>query len=186
MFSQPTLYPTIPIFCPQSWKKDFLSSVSDGFPLTSSVAQSKTGSDCACKSVETINSGCCKNSRKGEEEDEIEEGDEDLYESTSEEEEEEVGSEGEDVDMEDLGSIVNGSNGVGNGEVDVEEKNRRNEAKTDGMKKRKRIVGKKPKKETSTTTPREMITPALRTALTKQVNMGSISDYHHNFVTSPP
>ena len=105
--------------------------------------------------------------------------DEDLYESTSEEEEEEVGSEGEDVDMEDLGSIVNGSNGsngVGNGEVDVEEKNRRNEAKTDGMKKRKRIVGKKPKKETSTTTPREMITPALRTALTKQVNMGSISD----------
>ena len=97
-----------------------------------------------------------------------------MYESTSEEGEE-IGSEGEDVDMEDLGSIV-------------AENNRKNEEKSAGLdgiangdaaldgitngdagngRVRKRIVGKKPKKELAA--PREMITPALRAALTKQV-----------------
>ena len=61
--------------------------------------------------------------------------------------------------MEDLGSIV-------------ADKNRKNEEinADSGMKKgRRRIIGKKPAPENKA--PREMITPALRAALTKQVPM---------------
>ena len=148
----------------------------DGFSLQSAVEdETQIDNGCACKSAEkTV---CCKTGRENgetagnpggekEEEEQEEEEEGELYESTSEEEEE-VGSEGEDVDMEDLGSVVADKNREN--ERRTEAGNAENDAGNEGVKKgRRRIVGKKPKKE-ATTAPREMITPALRAALTKQV-----------------
>ncbi|RMX47239.1 hypothetical protein pdam_00012924 [Pocillopora damicornis] len=130
------------------WRTDFLSFIKG-------TSGKSKGNVCQCSSGSNsqVDETCCQ-SDEGPQENEGQD-DEVLYESTSEE----SAGEGEEesnsglVDLEDLGPMM------GKMKKDKEEKG------VTGMKSSKRVVGSKKKVKTE---PKEMITPALEKALTKQ------------------
>lgn len=135
------------------WQENLVATVTgDGIKTDTAAITTECCSKNGKKSaVAPCASESCHCASQGEEANEAEHNSDVADYETTSDEEEDVGSEGEEVDMEDLGVVM------------AKENQDPSEAKP---RSRRRIIGKKPAKKSET--PREMITPALRKALTKQ------------------